>query len=315
VITHLPQERVQMGIKNHVLTLIPSVALCAAVTLSTSTSALAQKEGVLHSFQNNGNDGWEPQASLILDSAGNLYGTTADGGTYNDGIVFELTPKAGGGWAGRILHSFSNNGVDGSNPVAALTLDSSGNLFGTTRGGGTYGDGAVFELSPRAGGGWSSRTVYSFHNDGVDGWLPLGGLILDASGNLYGTTLAGGSSSDGTVFELIPRNGGGYNEEVLYSFGVGGDAGAPYAGLVFDRLGNLYGTTFAGGAYDLGTVFELSPKSGGGWQEEILHSFNFTSLDAGKPRAGLVIDALGNLYGTVMEGGAYNNGAVFVSGA
>lgn len=214
-----------MRSKTHILTLVLSAALSAAVIMGMSTSALAQKETVLHSFENNGKDGWGPQASLILDSAGNLYGTTADGGTSNDGILFELIRKTGGGWSGRILHSFSNNGVDGSNPVAALTLDSSGSLFGTTRGGGTYGDGTVFELSPRAEGGWSSRIVHSFHNDGVYGRFPLGALILDASGNLYGTTQSGGSSDAGIVFELMPRTGGGYKEEVLYSFGIGGDGG------------------------------------------------------------------------------------------
>jgi uncharacterized repeat protein (TIGR03803 family) len=279
--------------------------------LGMSTLAFAQKEKVLHSFENNGKDGSGPEASLVLDSAGNLYRTTADGGTSNDGTLFELARQTAGGWSGKILHSFSNNGVDGSKPVAALTLDSSGNLFGTTQAGGAYGDGAVFELSPRAEGGWGNRILHSFHNDGVDGWFPLGALILDASGNLYGTTQAGGSSDTGIVFELMPGTGGSYNEEILYSFGTGGDGEAPYAGLVFDGFGHLYGTTFAGGAHDFGTVFELSPKSGGGWQEETLHSFNFTSLDGANPRAGLVIDAMGNLYGTLMQGGAYGYGAVF----
>jgi uncharacterized repeat protein (TIGR03803 family) len=219
-------------------------------------------EKVLHNF-GNGTDGAAPYAGLIFDAAGNLYGTTYQGGTYSSsGTVFELTPAAGGGWTETVLHNFNYNGTDGNYPYAGLIFDAAGNLYGTTYQGGTYFYGTVFELTPTAGGGWTEKVLYSFNNNGADGYYPQAGLILDAAGNLYGTTSYGGTYSYGTVFELTPTAGGGWTEKVLHNFNYNGtDGNYPYAGLIFDAAGNLYGTTYQGGTYGYGTVFEFTPVS------------------------------------------------------
>src|SRR5664279_5403051 len=214
----------------------------------TSTLAAAQEQ-VLHNFNNNGTDGTFPQAGLIVDGAGNLYGTTSEGGTYIScsggcGTVFELTPNGSGGWTETVLHNFNSNGTDGANPYAGLIFDAAGNLYGTTTTGGTYYVGTVFELSPSQGGGWTEKVLYSFNYNGTDGNYPQASLTIDAAGNLYGTTWAGGpyGYGYGTVFELTPAAGGGWTETVLHNF-VGTDGAAPLAGLIFDAAGNLYGTT------------------------------------------------------------------------
>ena len=169
-------------------------------------------ETVLYSFcaQTNCTDGELPSPGLIFDAAGDLYGTTADGGTFGVGTVFELTPTAGGGWTEQALHSFNNNGTDGYWPYASLIFDAAGNLYGTTGSGGTNDYGTGFELTPAAGGSWTENVLHSFNNNGADGFNPGAGLILDAAGNLYGTTTSGGTGSNcvwegcGTVFELTP---------------------------------------------------------------------------------------------------------------
>jgi uncharacterized repeat protein (TIGR03803 family) len=158
-------------------------------------------ETVLHNF--NGDDGSEPWDSPILDTAGNLYGTTSGGGTYSEGTVFELSPSEGGGWTETVLHSFQFDGHDGHSPVVApLTLDTTGNLFGTTMSGGTNREGIVFELSPRQGG-WSETVLYNFGN-GNDGGVLFGGLVMDRARDLYGITGAGGLYGYGTAYELTP---------------------------------------------------------------------------------------------------------------
>jgi uncharacterized repeat protein (TIGR03803 family) len=269
-------------------------------------------EKMLYSFNNAPADGNYPYAGLIFDAAGNLYGTTVQGGTYNDGTVFELMPQAGGGWTEKMLYSFSNAPADGNYPYAGLIFDASGNLYGTTVGGGTYNYGTVFELMPQAGGGWAETVLHSFNQNGTDGYNPYAGLIFDAAGNLYGTTEGGGSYGGGTVFELTPQAGGGWTENVLYSFGSGSDGQYADTGLIIDLAGNLYGTTRFGGTYGHGTVFELTPQAGGGWTEKVLYSLNPNSpTDGLYPYAGLIIDAGGNLYGTTRLGGANGRGTVF----
>ena len=178
------------------------------------------------------------------------------------------SPAASAVWTEKVLHSFGN-GTDGVSPQAGLISDAAGNLYGTNSSGGTYTYyGTVFELTPTAGGGWTEQVLHSFDNNGTDGFYPEASLIFDAAGNLYGTTQAGGTSTCdggcGTVFELRPTVGGGWTEQVLHSFGSGGDGAFPLAGLIFDRVGNLYGTTGGGGANQCagsscGTVFELTP--------------------------------------------------------
>ncbi len=289
------------------------LAIIAATLFVTSTWAAAQ-ERVLLNF--NGQDGRLPQAGLIFDAAGNLYGTTEGGGTgsncgaFGCGTVFELTPAAGGGWTETVLYSFGGS-PDGADPLAGLIFDAAGNLYGTTGAGGTYDYGTVFELTPAAGGGWTETVLHNFNYNVTDGYYPYAGLIFDAAGNLYGTTSQGGTYGYGwgTVFELTPAAGGGWTEKVLHSFPDynGTDGTSPYAGLIFDAAGNLYGTTSQGGTYIFrGTVFELTPAAGGGWTETVLHSFG-NGADADSPQAGLIFDAAGNLYGTTVEGGTGSN--------
>src|ERR1017187_704147 len=258
-------------------------------------------ETVLHSFNNNGTDGYEPLAGLIFDAAGNLYGTTYVGGSYGYGTAFELTPAGGGTWNEKVLYSFAS-GSTAFYLTSGLIFDGAGNLYGTTLGGQ---GGSVFELTPTAGGGWTEKVLHSFGN-GTDGEDPQAGLIFDAAGNLYGTTIAGGTYGGGTAFELTPAAGGGWTEQVLLNFD-GTDGQHPYGALIFDAAGNLYGTTSYGGTYDYGTVFELTPAAGGGWTETVLHNFNDNGTDGYWPYAGLIFDAVGNLYGTTYGGGVYTS--------
>jgi len=309
--------------QNSLLNIIPQAATAAlaiavvfALTVVLTPSAQAQKpatsvawnEKVLHSF--GGTDGSLPCSGLTGDAAGNLYGTTCAGGTYNDGTVFELKPTVGGGWTEKVLHNFNNNGADGYLPEAGLTFDAAGNLYGTTLMGGTYNYGTVFELipSPNAAGGWTEKVLHNFNKNGADGYEPWASLIFDAVGNLYGTSGAGGTYNDGTVFRLRPTPGGGWTEQVLHSFNWNGTDGyEPFASLILDAAGNLYGMTFYGGHYGVGTVFELTPSpNAAGWTEQVLHSFNSNGEDGFYPWLdGLIFDATGNLYGTTYAGGAY----------
>jgi uncharacterized repeat protein (TIGR02543 family) len=260
-------------------------------------------ETVLHSF-GNGTDGQQPLGNLIFDGAGNLYGTTYAGGSYGNGTVFELSPNG----TETVLYNFGN-GADGRNPSAGLVFDASGNLYGTTSGGGIYSFGTAFELSPNGQGGWTELVVYSFGN-GSDGRNPSSGLIFDGSGNLYGTTQSGGQYGGGIAFELSPNGSGCCRENPLYSFGNGTDGSNPSGGLIFDASGNLYGTTQNGGAYGYGLAFELSPSGSGCCRENPLYSFGNGS-DGRNPLAGLIFDGLGNLYGTTQNGGLYGGGLAF----
>lgn len=276
-------------------------------------------EKILHSFQNNGKDGYWPVASVIFDAAGNLYGTTYQGGTglctSNDnvigcGVVFELSPKTGGGWTEKILHSFSY-GTDGRFPYASVIFDKKGNLYGTTESGGVNGFyGTVFELIPKANGDWGEELLHSFDINGTDGYNPYSTLIFDAARNLYGTTWFGGSPGDyGVVFELTPAAGGLWTETVLHGFlSDTNDGTTPYAGLIFDAAGNLYGTTVGAGVYGFGTVFELTPKTGGGWTETVLYNFGAGTDDGEAPYGRLIFDHAGNLYGTTIGGGNSSDG-------
>src|SRR5664280_870386 len=153
--------------------------------------------------------------------------------------------------------------------------------------------------------------LHSFSNNGTDGIVPDGGVIFDAAGNLYGTTWAGGTYRAGTVYELTPAAGGGWTEQVLHSFGNGADGAFSAAGLIFDTAGNLYGTTAGGGTYSNGTVFELTPAAGGTWTEQVVYSFANNGTDGTVPKAGVIFDAAGNLYGTTSQGGTYTLGALF----
>ncbi len=284
------------------------VILVAVLFVAT---AWAATETTLHRFNPNGADAVCPLAAFIMDSAGNLYGTSNVGGSYNVGIVFELSP-ANGSYVEKVLYSFRATGTDGTEPYGGLIMDASGNLYGTTSSGGLYGEGTVFELVPSASGTWMEKIIHNFKPSAGDGTDPRAGLIFDAAGNLYSTTVGGGAYGGGTVFELTPTQGGGWTGTVLYSFGYNGSDGAnPYAGVIFDSAGNLYGTTNNGGTYGAGTVFELSPSGHGNWTESILYNFTGGADGANPYYANLVLDHASNLYGTTLDGGASNNGTVF----
>jgi uncharacterized repeat protein (TIGR03803 family) len=271
----------------------------------------------LHNFPTNGSDGYDPEAKLILDAAGNLYGTTLNGGSRHYGTVYELMPQGNGKWTEKILHTFSNDGTDGKYPWAGLVFDAAGNLYGTTFEGGTFtvcpgGCGVVFELSPSENGKWTENILLDFGSGYTNAYSPdLGSLIIDSAGNLYGTSGGGGTYGSGTAFELSPAAGGSWTETTLHNFGGAGDGAFPQGGLAFDASGNLYGTTSAGGAYGFGTAFQLTPAGGGNWTETIMHSFDQETGDGTLPRANVIVDSAGNVYGTTLEGGASDIGMVF----
>jgi len=211
----------------------------------------------------------------------------------------------------QVLYSFCNGTgsgcPDGEYPRAGVIFDSVGNLYGTTEGDDVLNYGNVFQLTPGANGSWTETVLYNFGSNGI---LPVGALVFDASGNLYGTTLAGGDYNNGTVFELTPTNGT-WTEQVLYSFGANpGDGTGPASGLIFDGSGNLYGTTPNGGRFGTGTVFELSPSGNGTWSEKVLYSFSAAKYGR-SPSGILVFDVKGNLYGVTSGGGAHRGGTVF----
>jgi uncharacterized repeat protein (TIGR03803 family) len=268
-----------------------AVVLVSAVVVLVLTAqpAQAQTYSVLYSFH--GKHGASPQAGLIRDKKGDLYGTTRVGGTYEEGVVFKLTAND----KERVLYSFTG-GTDGASPQAGLVRDSSGNLYGTTWGGGAHNDGAVFKLDTAG----AETVLHSFA--WADGGAPNAGLVRDSAGNLYGTTFGGGAYEEGVVFKLDTTGA----ETVLYSFAGGTDGRNPCAGLVRDSAGNLYGTTCGGGAYGYGVVFKLTAND----KEKVLYSFT-GGVDGAGPWAGLVRDSAGNLYGTTNVGGAYGYGVVF----
>lgn len=262
-------------------------------------------EQTVHSFDPKNEDGTYPHASLIVDAAGNLYGTAAGGGHSGNGMVYELSPTGTGTWTEKVLHSFS--GSDGASPYSNLIFDAAGNLYGTTAYGGTSsactgGCGTVFELIPTKSGNWMEKAL-SFAN--TNGANPYGGLISDASGNLYGVTSQGGTGNFGVVFKLTPGSGG-WNEKILHIFTPHeGDGYNPWAPLIFDGAGNLYGTTSVGGAYGMGSVYELTPAGNGNWSEKVLYSFSSVGDSLYNPAPGLVLDSAGNLYGSALSGGNY----------
>lgn len=257
-----------------------------------------KKETLLHSFDRE-SDGAFPYAGVVMDGAGNLYGTTSIGGTSSKGIAYKLESDG----TEKVLHTFTG-GSDGGEPFAGLILDRKGNLYGTTFYGGANNDGVVFELAP----GGKEKVLYSFKG-GTDGANPYAGnLITDKAGNFYGMTYAGGANGDGTVYEL-KRDG---TETVLHSFAGGSDGAEPFAGLIMDGAGNLYGTTQYGGMVcngmgsGCGTVFELAPDG----TETVLHAFK-GGLDGIEPSCTLFADDAGNLYGTTIYGGLYTSGTIF----
>ena len=385
------------------------------LVFSVST-ALAGTETVLYSFAG-GTDGSQPyHAGVVFDQSGNLYGVTEYGGLYGNGTVFQLVPSPGGGWTENILYSFTG-GSDGANPLGGLVIDGSGNVYGTAWGGGIYGCGVVFQLSPSQGGwtysvlyaftgnddgespqgdlmwygpteivgttyaagwqcgigngtvfivstsgtflhvgcfkkggseapdgvgpcsGWggegyicgtspiggkygagslfrwhwgekSAATMFTFKWSGKYGHYPLGDLTPNAEGVLFGTTAWGGVGDDGTVYQLTGSLS--YRIAVVHSFpSANGDGAWPNAGVILDAAGNVYGTTAGGGSASGGTVFKLTPGAKNKWNETVLYNFS-GGADGGVPTGALIFDSAGNIYGTTWQGGAYGQGTVYM---
>jgi uncharacterized repeat protein (TIGR03803 family) len=328
-------------------------------------------EAILHNFPSMLGDGWADFGGVTVDSLGNLYGTTWQGGANSDGVAFELA-SGSDGWAETILHDFCSlpNCADGGGQSARPLIDPAGNLFDT-------GDEVLYELSPSPNG-WIDTGLYTFCAElppCSDGWLPDGALVRDRFGNIYGVTSlggyytgycqqtgcgvvyelaqiqpgvwqesvlyafeggddgnepagaltlhagalygvtedGGGSGCDagcGTVFELVRTPNGATKETVLYRFGNGVNGSVPIGPVVFDRAGNIYGVTGSGGnSCACGVLYELTPGTNGTWQYTVLHAFD--SYDGVEPTAGLTIDGSGNIYGTTVLGGKFGGGVVF----
>jgi len=317
-----------LAVSRHSLAIFLSLVALAASALAGTN------ERVIYRFKG-GSDGYNPSGALLADSSGNLYGTTVLGGTggtcgYNQdgcGTVFELKRPANSGdpWVETVLYRFQG-GSDGYYPGSALVADSDGNLYSTTVDGGSHSNGTVFELKRPAtlDGPWLHRVLYSFVG------VPTGGgngdgaqpnqIVFDGAGNLYGTTDGGGSCTDfegmvmcyGSAFMLTPPTtaNGAWTESVIYRFSASGLYN-PHSGLIFDKVGNLYGTTYVGGSHGIGATYELTPPSaaGGTWTEQDV--FDFDGLDGGAPNASVAFDSAGNLYGTTLIGGPANAGTVF----
>jgi uncharacterized repeat protein (TIGR03803 family) len=264
-------------------------------------------QSVLYSFTTEGLDGLFVVSAVIFDQAGNLYGTTVEGGNRSIcggqgcGVVYKLTPNSDGSWTESVLHSF--NGSDGETLVGGLVFDTNGNLYGTAASGGAYGHGVVFKLAPNSDGSWTESAIHDFMGGKDGGYPDRGNLIFDAAGNLYGVTAGwNGGDSNGTVFELTPNSDGTWTESVLHSFSWGKDGAVAEGTLTFDQAGGLYGATLAGGAYGHGTIFRLTRGSDGTWKKAVLHQFK-GGKDGSSPYAGVVFDTAGNLYGTTDDGG------------
>jgi uncharacterized repeat protein (TIGR03803 family) len=283
------------------------------VTLALAGSAwAAATESVLYSFcaQSSCTDGNQPYGSVVADAKGNLYGTTYYGGTNNAGTVYELS-NSGGTWTETVLYSFlgaTNN--DGSNPFSGLVFDTAGNLYGVTQYGGASSQGTAFKLS-KSGGSWKETVLHTFDNiGGDDGSYPVDKLVFDATGNLYGTTVQGGKYGGGIVFEL-KKSGSSFTYHLIHSFAVSAStAYYPYAGLVIDKNGYLYGTTYYGGVvWNAGAVYQMREVSGV-WIFSVIYNLLGDSLGQG-PYGDLGADSDGNLYGTTNTGGSLNLGETF----
>jgi uncharacterized repeat protein (TIGR03803 family) len=289
-------------------------AFALAILATISSASAGTSEKILHQF-GGGSDGSVPEAGLIMDGTGNLYGTTAGGGggtgcfqgaSYGCGTVFEISS----GGSETVLHAFAG-GCDGAFLYGGVLSDSQGNLYGTTEGGGTCssdaGYGTIFKLAP----GGAETVLYAFQG-ASDGSGPVGNLISDKNGNLFGTTEQGGDMTCGAfgcgvVFEITPTG----KESVIHTFQGGADGFGPLAGVIMDSSGNLFGTTDAGGGSanctgGCGTVFKIAPDG----TETILHAFQSTP-DGVLPESGLIADGAGNLYGTTAAGGSVGYGTVF----
>jgi len=292
-------------------------ALAALLLVGFVTQlAAAQNLSVVANFS--GSNGAQPLGGVVADNAGNLYVTTSAGGL-GGGAVLELTPDGGGAWTETVLYNFGVTANDGVYPGGAIVFDQAGDIYGTTEHGGDFNEGTVFELTPGIGGTWNETILHSFGN-GTDGSFPASGLAIDSAGNLYGTTVRGGSNSNcnysgimstcGTAFQLSPAGGGTWTYNVIHQFSGKNDAYFPWSAMTLDSAGNLFGQCVLGGPNGKGATFELS-LVGGTWAESLIHSWG-NGNDGEYPYSPVTIDANGTLYMATNQTGVKGNmGAVF----
>jgi hypothetical protein len=307
-----------------------ALAAIGLVPIFSSGASPASKEKVLYSFTG-GADGGQPMSDLTIDSAGNLYGTTSQGGAGTAcngrgcGTVFELK-RSDGVWKEEVLYSFGGHQGDGAGPQAGVIFDSAGSLYGTTAQGVSDSSyvGTVFRLSPNLHGGWTESVIYSFPPDQSAGANPSTNLVFDAQGSLYGTAPIGGGSANscagfgcGTVFKLTPQSDGTWKGTTIHIFtDSGGDGAYPSSGLVFDPAGTLYGLTESGGAgscqilnfgsptvLGCGTLYKLTPNADGNWTETVVYGFVRGGGLGSYPSSGLLFDSKTDLIGTTTAGG------------
>jgi uncharacterized repeat protein (TIGR03803 family) len=271
-----------------------------------SVSGGVWSETQLHIFTGGTTDGEYPQdAPLVFDKAGNLYGVTYQGGLYGYGIVFELTPS-GKKWTYAVIHNFSGYPKDGTYPSSGLSFDAAGNMYGTTYQGGKHNYGTAFMMTLKKGK-WTEKPIHSFAG-GNGGDYPVGGLIVGANGYFYGATIYGGATyNDGTVYRLFQARGSWVGQTVyLFTGGAGGTN--PYSGMAMDKAGNFYGTTYYGGASNLGTVYKLTLGKNNKYTQSVLYSFKGGVTDGAYPYyAAPILDAKNNIYGTTYQGGSSSN--------
>lgn len=237
--------------------------------------------------------------NLVRDAAGNLYGSTWQGGASGCGFIFELSPASGASWNFSSLFNFDCTYGAGAGHTMAMGI--SGNLYGVASNGGIYDYGVAYELSPSSSGTWTYAVLTQFSSD--EGGSPQTGLIFDSSGNLYG-------GNEIAIFKLSPNGDGTWSESTAYTFDSN-DGNNPLADLSFDSAGNLYGTNQSGGKYLSGTAFKLTPNGSGGWTSTILHSFSDKSAGGSSPESSLLVDSVGNVYGTAGGNASSGNGVVF----
>lgn len=277
------------GIWGTVFSLVPPATVC-------KTAFCPWKKTTLYSFSQD--DGAYPNnGDLVFDRSGNIYGVTNEGGPgdcreFGCGAVYKLS-QSNGQWSESALYLFQTN--TGNQPWSGVLLDSSGNAYGTTPAGGPNNTGTIYQLTP-SGDTWSEMDIYDFPNPS-NGSVPEGGLIADSSGNLYGTATGGSPGGAAAVFELTP-SGGSWNYQVIYT---SANFAGSWANLSIDAAGNLYGTTYQGGAHESGAVFTLT-HTGNGWSYSSLHDFT-GGTDGRYPVSNVAMDASGNLYGTAEPGG------------
>lgn len=289
---------------------LAQISIVAATLAGAICAHAAVRETFLYKFssESSSNPAF-PQSNLVIDKAGNMYGTTYDGGTHKLGTVFELSPESNGGWTFAVIYNFGTVPNDGAFPYGPLTIDSAGNLYGVTLEGIPNISGVVFELSPDGSGGWTETTPYLSTLSTV----PSGPLVIDSSGNLYGTARnqIGGVGSAGLIFKLTP-SAGEWTFQDIFDFNSNDTDGFVPFGLVLDSAGNLYGTTLEGGSsakckQGCGVVFELT-QSAGIWSEQVL--LNFDNSNGARPYS-LIFDASGNLYGNAALGGPKGYGVIY----